>query len=283
LLAYRKDIFAAQGLSPPKTYAELRKTVAALHAAGIPALTSRGRTGHQVTAAWLLHLAPLGGRIFDDQWQPIFNNAAGLEAAKVLREIVKTGPKGIPAFGFGEAAAAFLSGDAALYLDTLKIAAMVRDPRQSAVAGKVGYALHPTGERCGAETGGFAMGIPANAPNKAAAFLFIQYMTSQAGDKKMVSLGGDPVRLSTLAHYQEQYPEYPVILEQLPCADPDWRPLIPEWSEINSDVLGQALTKIITTDEPIQPILDAAVGRTKAIMQRGGYYRWAEAQQQGDR
>lgn len=277
-LAYRKDIFEAQGLKPPKTYKALRQTLQQLKAAGIPAMTSRGKTGHQVTAAWLLHLAPLGGKIFDDQWQPVFNSPAGIEAATVLREIVQTGPRGISSFGFGEAAAAFLTGDAALYLDTLKIAAMVRDPRQSAVADKVGYALHPTGSRCGAETGGFAMGIPANAKHKAAAFLFIQYMTSQAGDKKMVSLGGDPIRMSTIAHYQDQFPEYPVMLEQLPCADPDWRPLIPEWSEINIDVLGQALTKIITTDQPIQPILDDAVKKTREIMHRAGYYRWADKQ-----
>lgn len=275
ILAYRKDLLEAQGLKPPKTYEELRQTLQQLKKAGIPAMTSRGKTGHQITAAWLLHLAPLGGKIFDDRWQPVFNSPAGVAAATVLREIVQTGPRGIASFGFGEAAAAFLSGDAALYLDTLKIAAMVRDPRQSAVMDKVGYALHPTGSRCGGETGGFAMGIPANAPNKAAAFLFIQYMTSQAGDKKMVSLGGDPIRMSTIAHYQKQFPEYPVVLEQLPCADPDWRPLIPEWSEINIDVLGQALTKIITTNDPIQPILDDAAEKTRQIMQRAGYYRWS--------
>ena len=39
------------------------------------------------------------------------------------------------------------------------------------------------------------MGIPANSqPSKEAAFLFIQYMTSKAGDRRMVELGGDPIR-----------------------------------------------------------------------------------------
>jgi len=274
IMAYRKDIFKAQGLEVPTTYTELSQTLTALHQAGIPALTSRGKTGHQVTAAWLMHLAPLGGRVFDEQWQPVFNSPAGVKAAELLRDIVKTGPLGISTFGFGEAAAAFLSGDAALYIDTLKIAAMARDPKQSVIADKIGFALHPTGNRCGAKTGGFAMGIPANAAEKKAAFLFIQYMTSKAGDRQMVSLGGDPIRLSTLAHFEEKYPEYKVIQKQLPCADPDWRPLIPEWNEINTDVLGQALTQVITTDKPIQPILDEAAIKTRKIMQRAGYYRW---------
>ncbi len=276
ILAYRKDILDAQGIAPPKTYDELRAAMRKLAGAGIPALTSRGKTGHQVTAGWLLHLAPLGGRVFDDEWNPVFNDAAGVEAARVMREIARTGPKGIPSFGFGEAAAAFLGGGAAMYIDTLKIAAMARDPKQSKIADKVAYGLHPTGSRCGSETGGFAMGIPANSRNQEAAFLFIQYMTSRAGDRRMVELGGDPIRTSTVKAFSDRFAEYPVILEQLPCADPDWRPLIPEWNELNIDVLGQALTEVITTDKPIQPIMDAAAAKARAIMEREGYYAWAK-------
>ena len=274
ILAYRKDIFEEQGLAVPATYDELRDVMAKLHAAGIPALTSRGKTGHQVTAAWLLHLAPLGGKIFDDQWNPVINSPEAVEAAQVLREVAKTGPTGIPTFGFGEAAAAFLQGEAAMHLDTLKIAAMSRDPKLSKIDGKVGYAPHPVGTRCGSETGGFAAGIPANSQNKEAAFLFLQYITSKAGDQRMVELGGDPVRISTLKANALGFDEYPVVAEQLPCADPDWRPLIPEWNELNIDVLGQALTKVITTDDPIQPIMDAANEQARAIMEREGYYVW---------
>ena len=92
----------------------------------------------------------------------------------------------------------------------------------------------------------------------------------------MVELGGDPVRMSTIEHFKDQFAEYPVIQEQLPCADPDWRPLIPEWNELNIDVLGQALTEVITTDKPIQPIMDAAAEKARAIMEREGYYVWAK-------
>ncbi len=280
ILAYRKDIFEEQGLEPPQTYDELREVMQKLHAAGIPAMTSRGKTGHQVTAGWLLHLAPLGGRIFDDAWNPIINSPEAVEAAQVMREIAQTGPAGIPTFGFGEASAAFLQGDAAMYLDTLKIAAMSRNPNLSKIDGKVGYGQHPVGVRCGSETGGFAVGIPANSQNKEAAFLFIQYITSKAGDQRMVELGGDPVRMSTIENNADNFDEYPVVAAQLPCADPDWRPLIPEWNELNIDVLGQALTEVVTTDKPIQPIMDAANEKARAIMEREGYYAWAKYRSQ---
>ena len=275
ILAYRKDIFEEQGIEVPKTYDELRAAMKKLAEAGIPAMTSRGQTGHQITHAWLLHLAPLGGRIFDDEWNPVINSPEAVKAAEIMREIVQTGPRGIETFGFGEASAAFLQGDAAIYLDTLKIASMSRDPKLSRVDGKVGFALHPTAARCGSETGGFALGIPANSRNKEAAFLLIQYLTSKAGDQRMVELGGDPIRMSTLKANADKFPEYPVVEAQLPCADPDWRPLIPEWNELNLDVLGQALTQVVTTDEPIQPIMDAANEKAREVMERGGYYTWA--------
>ena len=278
ILAYRKDIFDEQGIEVPTTYDELTEVMTKLNDAGVPALTSRGKTGHQVTAAWLLHLAPLGGKVFDDNWNPVINSPEAVKAAEFLRHTVKTGPKGIETFGFGEAASAFLQGDAAMHLDTLKIAAMSRNEKLSKIDGKVGYALHPTGSRCGSETGGFAIGIPANSKNQEAAFLLLQFLTNKAGDQRMVELGGDPVRISTLNNSENaaKFPEYPVVAEQLPCADPDWRPLIPEWNELNIDVLGQALTKVITTDEPIQPIMDEANEKARAIMEREGYYTWAD-------
>ncbi|MEM7021536.1 MAG: extracellular solute-binding protein [Pseudomonadota bacterium] len=278
ILAYRTDVFDELGLEPPANYDELVEAAKKIKdEKGMGAMTSRGKTGHQVTAGWLLHLAPLGGKIFDDQWNPVVNSPEAVEAAEIMRTITQTGPVGIPSYGFSEASAAFLQGDAAMYLDTLKIAAMSRNPKLSKVDGQVGFALHPVGTRCGSETGGFAMGIPANAPNKEAAFLFIQYLTSKAGDRRMVELGGDPVRISTLTdpEFTAQFPEYAVVAEQLECADPDWRPLIPEWNELNIDVLGQALTKVITTDDPIQPIMDEANEKIREIMEREGYYVWA--------
>lgn len=279
ILAYRKDVFDELGLAVPKTYDEMVAAMKTIkEKKGMGAMTSRGKTGHQVTAAWLLHLAPLGGKIFDDQWNPVINSPEAVKAAEVLRTVAQTGPIGISSYGYSEMSAAFLQGDAAMYLDSLKIAAMTRDPKLSKVDGKVAFALHPEGVRCGSETGGFAMGIPANAQNKEAAFLFLQYMTSKAGDRRMVELGGDPVRISTLKdpEFMKKFPEYSVVAEQLPCADPDWRPLIPEWNELNIDVLGQALTEVITTDKPIQGIMDAANEKARAIMEREGYYIWAK-------
>ena len=275
-MAYRKDIFTKYNIAVPKTYAQLDKAIDKLHAKGLPAATVRGKTGHHIVDAYLLHLSPMGGKIFDEKFNPVFNSPEAVKAAEFLRKTIKTGPKGVTTFGFGEAAAALLQGDAMIYIGSNKIAAMSRDKRLSKMDGKIGFALHPTDMRCGSKTGGFAMGIPANSRKKEAAFLFIQYITSKKADQRMVELGGNPIRISTLENpsNKRKYPDYAVTAKQLPCADADWRPLIPVWNEINVDILGQALGKIVSTDGPVKPILDDAVKKARKVMKRNGYYNW---------
>ena len=249
--------------------------MAKLAEAGIPAMTSRGKTGHQVTAGWLLHLAPLGGKIFDDQWNPVINSPEGVEAAQVMREIAQTGPKGIPTFGFGEASASFLQGESAMYLDTLKIAAMSRDPKLSKVDGKVGFALHPTGSRCGSETGGFAAGIPANSQNKEAAFLFAMWMNSEEISLQRVQLPyalRDPFRPNHFAseEYRSRWPsagEYLDILEQ--GANSGMLDLSLIQIDRYNEALRQGFSRLWSGEDP-QEVLDKVAADWDALTDRIG-------------
>ncbi|MEM8916869.1 MAG: extracellular solute-binding protein, partial [Pseudomonadota bacterium] len=223
--------------------------------------------------AFLLHLAPLGGRIFDDAWNPIVNNEAGVEAANALKSIVDCGPEGAEAFAFGEALNSFLQGQTAMYLDTTVVAGQIDDPEKSAVVGKVGWALHPEGARRGSQTGGFGIGIPKNAQNKEAAFLLMQWLTSKHGDKLVAMEGGNPSRFSTHADadVNEKFPHMATFGEALKYADPDWRPIIPVWGKINAD-LGTTLSKVLTEDLDVQEALDGVAERTRAVMEEAGYY-----------
>jgi len=277
ILAYRKDIFDKHGLKPPATYDELAQLLPVLKARepGMGALTSRGQAGSHAVHAWLLHLDPLGGKIFDDQWRPVFQGEAGVKAARLLKAIADTGPAGIPGYGFGEMANAFLQGQAAMYLDTIAIFGQAEDPAKSKVAGKVAYALHPKGSRSASETGGFGMAIPKNARNSEAAFLFIEWMTNKVNDKWLAALGGNASRTSTLTDTSllKRYPQFAVLREQLKYADPDWRPIIPEWSEINEQVLGVGLSEILTGRKSAEFALREMAPRVEAIMRAGGYLK----------
>ncbi|MEM8690440.1 MAG: extracellular solute-binding protein [Pseudomonadota bacterium] len=277
VLAYRKDIFEKHGIAVPENYDQLLDAACKIPEVeeGMGGMASRAASGHQASHAFLLHLAPLGGRVFDDQWEPIINNEAGLAAANALKTIVDCGPEGSQTFGPAEAAAAFSQGQAAMFMDSIAFAAGFEDPSKSKVAGKVGYALHPEGLRRGSQTGGFGIAIPKNAQNKEAAFLLMQWLTSKKGDKLVAMAGGNPSRFSTYAdpEVQAKYPYSATFGEALKYADPDWRPIIPTWGKINADI-GTTMSQVLTEGLDPQEALDGVATRAREIMDEAGYYAW---------
>lgn len=277
VLAYRKDIFEKHGIPVPETYDQLLDAACKIPEVeeGMGGMASRAASGHQASHAFLLHLAPLGGRVFDDNWEPIINNEAGVAAANALKTIVDCGPEGSQTFGPAEAAAAFQQGQAAMFMDSIAFAAGFEDPSKSTVAGNVGYALHPEGVRRGSQTGGFGIAIPKNAQNKEAAFLLMQWLTSKEGDLMTAMAGGNPSRFSTYenAELNEKYPYSATFGEALKYADPDWRPIIPTWGKINADI-GTTMSQVLTEGLDPQEALDGVASRAREIMDEAGYYTW---------
>ncbi len=276
VLAYRKDIFEKHGLTPPQTYDELQKLLSIIKTKeGVGALTSRGQAGHQCVHAWLLHLNPLGGAVFDDNWNSVFNQKPGIDALKLLKEISDTGPAGIPGYGQGEMINAFLQGQAAMYLDSILIMGQVNDPNKSKIVGKVGYALHPKGVRYASQSGGLGLAIPKNAKNKEAAFLLLEWLTAKDADVKVVKVGGNAGRMSTLNNPDilKQFPDFEILKEQLKYVEPDWRPIIAEWDEINIQALGVAISEALTGKKTPEEALNGIAPKVNEIMKRGGYYK----------
>ncbi|MEP4194686.1 MAG: extracellular solute-binding protein [Aliishimia sp.] len=277
VLAYRKDIFEKHGIAEPETYAQLLDAACKIPEVepGMGGMASRAASGHQASHAFLLHLAPLGGRVFDDSWEPTINNAAGKQAAEALKTIVDCGPEGAMSFGPSEAASSFSNGDSAMFLDSIAFMPGFENPERSKVVGKVGYAMHPMGTRRGSQTGGFGIAIPKNAENKEAAFLLMQWLTSKQGDLMVAMEGGNPSRFSTYqdAGLNAKYPFSATFGEALKYADPDWRPIIPVWGKINADI-GTTMSKVLTEGLDIQEALDGVAERARAVMEDAGYYTW---------
>lgn len=279
VLAYRKDIFEKHGIAVPQTYDELLKIACDIPKLepGMGGMASRAASGHQAAHAFLLHLAPLGGRIFDTEWNPTINGPEGLAAANALKTLVDCGPEGGTTFGPAEAAASFQQGKAAMFMDSIAFAAGFEDPAKSTVAGKVGYAMHPMGVRRGSQTGGFGIGIPSNAQHKEAAFLLMQWLTSKQQDLAIAMAGGNPSRFSTYqdAGLNAKFPYSATFGEALKYADPDWRPIIPVWGSINADI-GTTMSQVLTEGLDPQAALDGIAERTRAVMDEAGYYTWSK-------
>jgi multiple sugar transport system substrate-binding protein len=278
ILAYRTDVFANNGFQAPDTYDQLRKINKAIGeqsaTTGIYGLTMRGQSGHQCTHAWLLHADPFGAKIFDKNWNPIINSQESIDTLNFMKEVVQYGPPGITGFTADDQHNSFLQGKASMFIDTFLIAGTARLPDRSKIIGKVGFALHPKQKTRLSELGGNCFSIPANSKNKEAAFLFLQWMTSKENDKRLVLLGGNPARVSTISDPElvKKYPEFLVLKEQIKYADADWRPLIQQWTEVDEQYVGIAVSYVLTGMKTPKQAMDDMTEPLRALMQKYGYY-----------
>jgi len=275
ILAYRKDIFDRYKVKPPSDYKAFASLLIELHSKSkSPVMTQRLLKGHHCVHSWLLHLNPLGGKIFDTNWNPIFDRSPGVEAANFLKLVKETGPEGIQEFGFQENIDSFLNGQSSVYLDSTLIASLMLRPENSDLAKKISFSLHPRGVKYASSSGGFGCGIMANSDKKDASFLFLEWLTSKQQDIVLTKNGATPNRISTL--YQPDLvkilPCFDVCQKQLLYANPDWRPLIPEWDLLNVNYLGTTLPEIISGKKSSQLALTACAQKIKPLMKEWGYH-----------
>ncbi|HTD03320.1 ABC transporter substrate-binding protein [Undibacterium sp.] len=277
ILAYRADIFHRHGLKPPATYDELLPLLNTikLREPGMQPLCSRGQRGHHVTHAWLLHFNSFGGEVFDARWHCKVHSPAGIRAIEVLQAIHATTSGGILKNSYADMCNAFISGDAAMYLDSTNVFALVNDSVKSLVQDNVAYALHPKGTVHSSETGGFAFAMPKNAPSPARAMQLLGWITAPQQDKTIARKGGAPTRVSTMrdAELQIIYPEYSILSKQLEHANPNWRPIIPEWTVIDEQILGTLLHDAVAGILSPSAALEQAQEKITELMRRGGHYR----------
>ena len=274
IMAFRRDVFDRLGLLPPRTYAELTALLPVLKdKSKMGALTSRGKQGHQCVHAWLLHLNPLGGRIFDDHWRCAFDQPEGVEALQTLALIKDTGPDDIAYFGQGEMVESFIQGQSSLYIDSTLIFNLINKQASRKLKEKFGFALHPKGLIHSSESGGLGLAIARHAKNPEAAFLLIQWLTSKAQDKAVCLLGGLPARLSTVKDpsLSQKIPEMALLAQQLKYINADWRPIIAQWDDINVEELGVAVFQGMSGEKSAFNALNDIAPSVSERMRKAGY------------
>ena len=279
MLIYRKDIFDKYNLKVPTTYDELVQTAKFIYenekSNGIYGITMRGKAGHQAAHAFLLHASPMGAKWFNDDWEPQFTSPEVMATLKFMKEMQAYGPPGMSSFDQDGEFQSFLQGNAAMYVDASVFAPLARNPEKSKVYDKLGYALHPSGPAGrSTEMGGFAIGIPANAPNPRASFLFMTWLTSKETSKKLMLNGGAPFRISTLKdpELQAKYPEYKILEETVPSINPDWRPIIPQFNEVEN-IFGIAVNQVLSGQKTAEEAMQGIMRPERELMIKYGYIK----------
>jgi multiple sugar transport system substrate-binding protein len=182
-LIYRKDVFQQQGRQAPRTLKDLEDAAQALH--GFPMASKNGKgvgmvgrgQGAFATPMYAALLHALGKSWLDASGQSTMESPESLAALELLKTLlVRYGAPDIQNFGWQEATEYFASGRAAMDVEVSSVYPMFEIADSSQVAGKVGYALFPSGPGGpGTIVAARGLAIAKGSSNPEAAWLFCQW------------------------------------------------------------------------------------------------------------
>ncbi len=299
MLMYRKDLFEAKGLKMPEqpTYDDIQKFAAALtdKSAGIYGITLRGKPGWGENMAFIGTLVNTsGGSWFDMKWKPQIDTPEWKNAVSYYINLMKNyGPPGATANGFNENLTLFASGKAAMWIDATVAAGSLSDPKESQVAGKVGFARAPIAVTPNGShwLWSWAFAIPTASKSGEAAEKFALWATSKeyinlcAADTGWATVPPG-TRQSTYENpeYQKSSPFAAVTLQSLQTADPTnpcLHPVpyhgiqlvgIPEFQSFGT-VVGQSIAGALAGNMSVDQALKAGQAAATRAVRQGGYLK----------
>ena len=221
-----------------------------------------------------------GGDMFDENWKPIFNSQAGVDALQWFIDIynAKAVPAGTVNYTWDDIGQAFAAGTLAVDLDWPGFAAFYNDPAKSKVAGKVGFALSPVGTagKRGGWSGSHSFSITQACDNKEAAASLITFLTDYDSEMLEARAGNLPTRTKAFTDVVEEFKkgDTPYMAEMFAVwekslAEARTPPLIPQWIEV-SNVIWPELQAAIVGQKTAQEALDTAAKKATQIMEDAG-------------
>lgn len=295
MLMYRKDLLEAKGLKMPEQpkYEDIKKIADALtdKAKGFYGITLRGKPGWGENMAFLGTLInTFGGTWFDMKWNPTLDTPEWKKGITFYIDLMKAdGPPGASANGFNENLTLMTSGKAAMWIDATVAGGMLENPKESQVAGKMGYAPAPIEATPNGShwLWSWAFAIPKAAKQAEAAEKFAVWATSKDYIKLVaedIGWAGVPPGTRKSTYDNPEYQKAPFAaptLQAMQSADPTnpaIKPVpytgiqfvaIPEFQSFGG-VVGQNISGALAGKSSVDQALkdsQAAVGR--AIKQAG--------------
>ncbi|MEV8550395.1 ABC transporter substrate-binding protein [Streptomyces glaucescens] len=238
LLLYRKDVLAAEGVPPPRTWAELEhqaETIAPRHGLGGYAGQFLPYEGLTVNAAEAVYSA--GGTILGDEGERVtVDSAAAREGIGFLARGVREGwiPRAALGYKEEESKQAFQDGRL-LFLRNWPYAYAVASGEGSKVAGRIGAVPLPGPDGPGTSVlGGSNLAVSSRARHPDSAARLIAYLTSESVQRQVLTRGAlPPVRA---ALYDDPalvraFPYLPTLRESVLRAAP--RPKSPHYDQVS--------------------------------------------------
>ncbi len=234
-----------------------------------------------------MHFAS-GGSLFNENWEPTFNDEIGVAVAELLRGWYVDGiiPVDTTDLLWDGVAQYFCNGDTAIKLEWYGWYGYFQDSANCAINNNFGLARGFTGLSIGGDAvrpsgwaGAHAFSIPATAPNPEAGAQLIKFLSSERVAYEEAQLGYLPVRgdvweriIADAGMAENPLDRERLVLAQLQVSE-DFKtpPLIAEWIPF-SNLFYPHMQAILLGDVSAQEGLDQATAETRELMADAGYY-----------
>ena len=281
LMFYNKCMLKQAGFDePPKTWDDLlnvyapKLTNASKNQYAFALQSRRGET--QSADSFMRMLWPNGGSLLDAKFKSNLMSPQSQAGLEYRQKLMKYMPPGIVDFDHAEAVNALAQGQVAMITEWSAFYPTLTDPSKSKLGNCLAIATEPRGPAgLKPALGGFSLAVNAksSAKKQAAAWLFIQWITSEQMAKPYLEAGGVPARTAVYQDpaVQAKYPFVKPMVESWQGGVPDYRPRFPEWPAI-SEIIGEWGTKMMLGSVSVKDGAQTIGSKMEAILKKAGYY-----------
>lgn len=260
VLYYNECMLEEAGFDgPPETWEELYQDYA-------PALTEGGNFGFalqsrrgetQSADSFMRMIKAWGAELVDDEtFEPTLTEPEAIEALQFRQDLMEYMPPDIVEWDHDETVQGMAQGRVAMITEWNSFYPNLADPGTSAIVDCLAVATEPEGPGgLSPALGGFSLGVnpQSGEDEQAAAWLFIQWITSEEMAEDYVRAGGVSGRESVyeIEELREENPYFDAVVESWQVADPTFRPRFAEWPEL-SEVIAQVGTQIMLGQQSVE-------------------------------
>ncbi len=270
-LFFNREMLSQAGIeTPPSTWAEVMEQSQILKDKGVvkyPLVWSWSQSEAMICDYTTL-VAAHGGSFFEEG-KPAFDKDGALAAIDYMATSLKDGLTNPASTEYFEedVRRVFSNGEAAFALNWTYMNALVNDPSESKVAGKIGVIPAPGVKgvsEASAVNGSMGLGIPSNSAHKDEAWALISYLTDKKVQENYAKLSlpvwKESYSIKSVTEGQEEL----VSAASKAIAVMSPRPVVPAYTEV-SNILQKHLHSILLGEESSEDALADAVKRVSRI------------------
>jgi ABC-type glycerol-3-phosphate transport system substrate-binding protein len=269
LFFYRKDLFDKASKQPPQTFVEYRDLARSFNSPLRAGTISCQRPVDAALNECSWYMGALGDGWFDDRWHPIFNDAKGVAAIEMLKEITSYAQQGYTNAANDECMIALQQDTAAMGIQWASRALAMDDPNKSRVVGKIDWSVPPQGHVPFGGDGYCISAFSRQDPD-----LLFRILCTATNKQNLRGAAGlmVPTRSSLLQDpdLKDKYRFYPAARAALAVGQPS--PRLPEFYSVG-EFITRRIQQALTGEMTVKAALDAAAGETENFLKGHGYYQ----------